>query len=143
MTWRAALPASRRRVSPQSSYDALDRLHIYKSGTATQTYTYDANGNRASYVTNGTSPESLAYKLDRASNRLLGIGGSWRESFTYDAAGNMLSYSAPFGDYSFSYDARNRQAEDRRSDRHALADQRSRPARRAVCGTRSAVLVRL
>jgi YD repeat-containing protein len=29
------------------SYDALDRLAAYASGAATQTYTYDANGNRA------------------------------------------------------------------------------------------------
>jgi RHS repeat-associated protein len=93
------------------SYDALDRLHIYASGAATQTYTYDADGNRASYATNGTSPVSLAYNVDKASNRLLGIGGTSKESFTYDATGNMLSYSAPFADYSFSYDARNRQTE--------------------------------
>jgi YD repeat-containing protein len=37
--------------------------------------------------------------------------GARNESFTYDAAGNMLSYSAPFADYRFSYDARNRQTE--------------------------------
>jgi YD repeat-containing protein len=42
---------------------------------------------------------------------LAGIGGSWAGSFTYDAAGNMLSYSTPYSDYSFAYDARNRQTE--------------------------------
>jgi RHS repeat-associated protein len=93
------------------TYNALDSLHIYASGAATQTYTYDANGNRTGYATNATPPVSLAYNIDPASNRLLGIGGSWTESFTYDAAGNMLSYSAPFADYSFAYDARNRQTE--------------------------------
>jgi len=93
------------------SYNALDRLHIYASGAATQTYTYDANGNRASYLDNTTPPVSLTYNIDTASNRLLGISGSSAESFTYDATGNMLSYSAPFADYSFSYDARNRQTE--------------------------------
>jgi YD repeat-containing protein len=93
------------------SYDALDRLATYASGTATQTYTYDANGNRASYSDNAMPPVSLAYTIDPASNRLLGIGGSWAGSFTYDAAGNMLSYSTPFSGYSFSYDARNRQTE--------------------------------
>jgi uncharacterized protein RhaS with RHS repeats len=80
----------------------------YASGTATQTYTYDADGNRASYAANGTSPVSLTYTYDTASNRPLGIGGSWTESFTYDANGNMLSHSSPSADYSYEYDARNR-----------------------------------
>jgi len=92
-------------------YDALDRLAIYANGAATQTYTYDANGNRASYLDNATPPVSLSYNIDPASNRLTGIGGSWAGSFTYDAAGNMLSYSTPYSGYSFSYDARNRQTE--------------------------------
>jgi YD repeat-containing protein len=91
--------------------NTLDRLHVYASGAATHTYTYDANGNRTGFATNATPPVSLAYNIDTASNRLLGIGGSSKESFTYDATGNMLSYSAPFADYSFSYDARNRQTE--------------------------------
>jgi len=93
------------------TYDALDRLTTYASGAATKTYTYDANGSRTGYLGNATPPVSLAYNIDAASNRLLGIGGSWNESFTYDAAGNMLSYSAPFADYRFSYDARNRQGQ--------------------------------
>ena len=93
------------------TYNTLDRLHVYASGAATQTYTYDASGNRTGDATNATPPVSLAYNIDPASNRLLGIGGSSKESFTYDATGNMLSYSAPFADYSFSYDARNRQTE--------------------------------
>ena len=92
-------------------YDARDRLINYKSGTATQAYTYDPNNNRTSYATNATPPVSLTYNVDKASNRLLGITGSLSESFTYDASGNMLSYSAPFAGYTFSYDARNRQTE--------------------------------
>ena len=48
----------------------------YKSGTATQTYTYDADGNRTGYATNATPPVSLAYNVDPASNRLPGISGS-------------------------------------------------------------------
>ncbi len=93
------------------SYNALDRLHTYANGAAMQTYTYDADGNRTGYVTNGTSPVALTYTYDAASNRLLGIGGSLSESFTYDATGNMRSYSSPSADYSFSYDARNRLTE--------------------------------
>ncbi|MGH6839236.1 MAG: RHS repeat-associated core domain-containing protein, partial [Methylocella sp.] len=93
------------------TYNTLDRVHIYASGTATQTYTYDADGNRASYATNGTSPIALTYKYDTASNRLLGIGGSSKETFTYDANGNMLSHSSPSADYTYEYDARNRRTE--------------------------------
>ena len=93
------------------TYNLLDSLHIYASGAATQTCAYDADGNRTGYATNATPPVSLTYNIDPASNRLLSIGGSSTESFTYDATGNMLSYSAPFADYSFSYDARNRQME--------------------------------
>ena len=93
------------------AYNTLDRLHVYASGAATKTYTYDASGNRTGDATNATPPVSLSYNVDPASNRLLGISGSSKESFTYDATGNMLSYSAPFADYSFSYDARNRQTE--------------------------------
>ena len=91
-------------------YDALDRLTNYKSGAATQTYTYDADGNRASYATNATPLVSLTYTIDKASNRLLGIGGSWTEAFTYDATGNTLSHSSPFADFRYTYDARNRLA---------------------------------
>ncbi len=92
------------------TYNALDSLHIYASGTATQTYTYDANGNRTGYATNATPPVSLAYNVDPASNRLLGIGGSWTEAFTYDATGDTLSHSSPFADFRYTYDARNRLA---------------------------------
>ena len=94
-------------------YDALDRLTGYASGPATQTYTYDANGNRAGFTSNDgiTPPVSQAYNIDTASNRLLGINGGSDGSFTYDASGNMLSYSTLFAGYSFTYDARNRMAE--------------------------------
>ena len=46
---------------------------------------------------------ALTYNYDKASNRLLSIGGSGKENFTYDANGNMLSHGSPFGDYSFTY----------------------------------------
>ena len=92
------------------AYEALSRLTGYASGAATQAYTYDADGNRTGFSSNDgiTTPVSLTYNYDTASNHMLGIGGSLVESFTYDASGNTLSYSAPFADYSFSYDARNR-----------------------------------
>ncbi|MGH6850705.1 MAG: hypothetical protein ACREDD_09715 [Methylocella sp.] len=45
-------------------YNAHDRLCVYASGAATQTYTYDADGNRASYLDNATPPVSLTYNYD-------------------------------------------------------------------------------
>ena len=94
-------------------YDALNRLTGYKRGAVTQTYSYDANGNRTANARNGTTPFSLTYTNDTASNRLLSIGGTFngtarKESFAYDANGNMDTYSSPAADYSFAYDARNR-----------------------------------
>jgi len=96
-------------------YDALGRVTSYAGGgTTTQTYAYDASGNRAAF-TQQIPPNydvALSYNYDKGSNRLLGIvGGPSSESFTYDANGNMLSHAAPFGDYTYTYDARNRRTQ--------------------------------
>jgi RHS repeat-associated protein len=97
-------------------YDALNRVVNYASGTTAQTYAYDASGNRtASTKTAPPAPSvALTYNNDKNSNRLLSIGGHWSsgytytETFTYDANGNTLSHTSPFGDTSYTYDARNR-----------------------------------
>jgi YD repeat-containing protein len=97
-------------------YDALNRVVNYASGTAAQTYAYDASGNRTAF-TKQTPPAAsvaLTYNYDTKSNRLLSIGGHWSsgytymETFTYDANGNTGSHASPFGDYTYTYDARNR-----------------------------------
>ncbi len=91
----------------QFAYDAFGRLTLFVTGTSSQAYEYDANGNRTKRVArNGTVQSAQTYTYDTASNRLLGISGG--ESFTYDASGNMLSHSASFGDFTYEYDARNR-----------------------------------
>jgi RHS repeat-associated protein len=94
-------------------YDALDRIANYASGATTQTYAYDASGNRTGF-TEKQPPfvnATLTYSYDKASNRLLGIGGSWNESFAYDANGNMVSHVSPAAKYSYDYDARNRRTQ--------------------------------
>lgn len=102
-------------------YDALDRIVNYASGTAAQTYAYDASGNRAA-STKTVPPAAnvaLTYNYDKGSNRLLSIGGNWSgnftfsytENFTYDANGNTLSHSSPFANYTYTYNARNRRTQ--------------------------------
>ena len=91
-------------------YDAVNRIVYYTNGVTTQNYAYDASGNRTGFAQQvlPAASTALTYNYDKASNRLLSIGGSGTENFTYDANGNMLSHGSPFGDYSFTYDARNR-----------------------------------
>lgn len=65
------------------AYDVMGRLReVQVDGVVTDTYTYDANGNRVTRVTGGTS---TAYTYD-AQDRLLGAGAV---SYTYTAAGEL------------------------------------------------------
>lgn len=90
-------------------YDALDRLTAYAGGTLTQSYGYDANGNRVSAtLTNGATSTALAYATAPTSNRLATISGAQSESFVHDAAGNLVSRAG--GDRQFAYGARGRMA---------------------------------
>jgi YD repeat-containing protein len=100
-------------------YDALNRVVNYASGTTAQTYAYDASGNRTA-STKKVPPAAtvaLTYNYDKSSNRLLSIGGHWStgftytENFAYDANGNMLRHTSPFGDYTYTYNARNRRTQ--------------------------------
>ncbi len=65
-------------------YDALDRLTGYTGGAITQTYKYDADGNRTSLAAGATT----TYAIDAASNRLDGSTGAAIRTLTYDSAGN-------------------------------------------------------
>lgn len=91
-------------------YDALGRITGYVSGSLKQTYGYDGVGNRTAFtaVQSPATNVNLNYHYDAASNRLLSIAGSSKETFTYDAAGNTLSQMGPGGDFTYSYDARGR-----------------------------------
>jgi RHS repeat-associated protein len=90
-------------------YDSLDRLTSYTSGTLTQTYSYDAVGNRTRFTTNSPSSQTFTYQYASVSNRLTGISGSASESYAYDAAGNTTLHQTSLATFSFAYNARNRQ----------------------------------
>ena len=71
------------------AYDALNRLTgaSYTDGAPTESYSYDAAGNRPSSTIGGTTISST---FD-AANRLLTSGS---DSYTYDADGNTLTAGA-------------------------------------------------
>ena len=70
-------------------YDLLDRLTSGSKTGLSQTFTYDANGNRLTQ--GGTS--STTYTISSTSNRLSSTSGALVRTYTYDAAGNVLTYS--------------------------------------------------
>ena len=83
-------------------YDGLGRLTAETKGEDSITYTYDANGNRASMNRNGTV---TAYAYD-ANNRLLSeTVGDTVTTYTYDANGNTLTA----GDKTYTYNDRGQQ----------------------------------
>lgn len=99
-------------VTSQYQYDVagqlLSLIHSGPTGVLnTQSYMYDAVGNRVSYNTNIaqaliTQPVSNQYN---AGNRLLQSGVS---SFSYDANGNVISTANLGGTTTFAWDGRNR-----------------------------------
>ena len=104
-------------------YDKLNRLTGYASGTNTETFSYDADGNRIDAVSvTGTTKVSDIYSYDTKSNRLLKIAGTVSESvlklagtvvsetFGYDKSGNTTADAIAASDFVYSYDAKNRLA---------------------------------
>ena len=77
-------------------YDGLNRLvQESETGALTQSYTYDACGNRATMTVTGTESYAVSYAYD-ANNRLLTeqkTQGLLTDltTYTYDANGNLLS----------------------------------------------------
>ena len=87
------------------AYDALNRLTAFRDGavgTAIESYTYDATGNRTGFTHAGGS-QSYTYPTD--SHRLTGVAGVPR---TYDANGNTTAIGAG---KEFVYSAANRLSE--------------------------------
>jgi len=74
-------------LSRNYGYDLLDRLTGANGGGSTQSWSYDASGNR---LTQGGSQPST-YAISASSNRLAAITGSLTRSYSYDAAGNVTS----------------------------------------------------
>jgi len=90
------------------SYDNADRLTNVISGLGNRSFTYDANGNRASHIWGGSTDTYLAAT---SGNRLPGIShsdpGRYR-SFSYDATGNMTGWGFSYGGGNQYFDALNR-----------------------------------
>ncbi len=85
-------------------YDALDRLTGYTGGAITQTYKYDADGNRTSLAAGATT----TYAIDAASNRLDGSTGAAIRTLSYDAAGNTTLDNRVVTMLGYTYDASGR-----------------------------------
>ncbi len=96
----------------QFGYDALNRINDYSKNRVTtdntnttdeilqsQTFSYDANGNRTELIEDGTT--STSYQVLENSNRLIAMDGNPRE---YDSNGNLIND----GEHTYQYGARNR-----------------------------------
>jgi RHS repeat-associated protein len=70
-------------------YDALDRLTSAARSGLTQSFSYDANGNRLSE--GGSAPST--YTVSTTSNRLASISGALARTYSHDAVGNVTGYA--------------------------------------------------
>jgi RHS repeat-associated protein len=77
-------------------YDDLDRLTSVTKSSGSQAFTYDANGNRLTYVDGGASS---TYTIAGTSNRLSSISGSQARTYSYNAVGAVTGY----GSTTFAY----------------------------------------
>ena len=84
-------------LSRHIDVDTLDRLKTY----ATETYSYDADGNRISLSVGATN---YAYTYAANSNKLTAIAGPTAATYSLDASGNVTST----GGKTYGYDARGR-----------------------------------
>lgn len=85
-------------------YDAISRLTSMKSQLETEGFSYDANGNRLSYVSNkdGQTAE-VSYQYDKGSNKLSSYQDAKQNTVTHDNNGNITQ----LGELSFAYDVFN------------------------------------
>lgn len=82
-------------------YDALYRLTSVNYGNGrTQSFTYDAVGNRMTQTVNGT-PTSYAY--DAADRLTSETTSAQTTSYTYDSNGNLITRAAPGGTSTYNY----------------------------------------
>jgi YD repeat-containing protein len=82
------------------AYDNDNRLTSFFNGTATESCTYDADGNRTTMALSGTT--TLRYTT--TSNMLQSLTGTTTANYAYDAMGNTTSD----GTNVWTYDARGR-----------------------------------
>jgi len=89
-------------LSETFSYDSLNRLlGATLAAGQTQSFTYDANGNRTNATINAAS---TTYTYPTTSHRLSNLTGSTTRSFTYDNAGNLTASAG----ITYAYDGRGR-----------------------------------
>ncbi|MDB0524746.1 RHS repeat-associated core domain-containing protein, partial [Ralstonia solanacearum] len=84
-------------------YDDQDRLISYLPANSSQSYSYDANGNRTGQTIGGSS---YTQTVDSASNRQTASTGPTATTNSYDAAGNQTGD----GSTTYSYSDRGRLA---------------------------------
>jgi RHS repeat-associated protein len=82
------------------NYDSLDRVTSANKTAQSQSFTYDANGNRQTQ--GGTT--SSTFTNATTSNRLTNVTGALTKSYTYDNAGNTTSD----GTVTYTYNAMGR-----------------------------------
>ena len=78
-------------------YDDQDRLISYLPANSSQSYSYDANGNRTGQTVGGAS---YTQTIDPASNRQTASTGPAATTNSYDAAGNQIGDGATKYSYS-------------------------------------------
>lgn len=99
--------------SQSFTYDANRRLLTAVGAYGSQSFGYDADGNRTGVTeVSGGANSSSAYAYAAGSNRLSAISGGQQRAFTYTASGATATETAPYGGkwYSqeFTYDSRDR-----------------------------------
>lgn len=82
-------------------YDAIDRLTSMKSQLETQSFTYDANGNRLTYA--GSKDGQSTYQYDQKNNKLQSYQDKENHAVNYDNNGNITK----LGNLTFTYDVFN------------------------------------
>jgi len=89
-------------LSEAFSYDSLNRLiGANLAAGQTQSFAYDANGNRTNATINAAS---TTYTYPSTSHRLTSLSGPTARSFTYDAMGNVATSAG----VTYTYDGRGR-----------------------------------
>jgi RHS repeat-associated protein len=94
--------ASNSALSWSYGYDSLDRLTSASQTGNSQSWTYNANGNR---LTQGGTLSS-SYSISSSNNQISSISGTLSRSYSYDDAGNTTDDSMA----TFSYNDRSRMA---------------------------------
>jgi len=87
------------------TYDSASRLKSVASNNGSQSFIYDANGNRTTHTVNGVAD---IYNTSSSNNRISTITGGRPKAFSYDANGNTISKTGNGGDITYVYDALNR-----------------------------------